>query len=271
MLHHVNAVVDTAQQHALVAQGDTGISQHLAGTLRFCRHLVGVVEVGVDPDGVILLQHGAEFRSDALRADHGSAGAQADNLHMRYLAQTRDDVFQAFVAHHQGIAAGEQHVAHAFCLLDILQGLLDAVGRAFVVGLAGKAAARTVAAVHRAHVGDEEQHAVGIAVCQAWCGRVLILVQRVEQVGTRLMCLQSRRYALTADGVVRVVGVDQTQIIGSDGHAERLERLFHAFLLLSRQADVFLQFVEGFYSVSYLPFPVVPLFVGDVGKEQFSS
>ena len=270
-LHHMDAVADATEQHTLVAQRNTCVGQHFASALRLCGHLVGLVEVGVNPDGVILLQHGAEFWRDALRADHRRACSQAYNLHVRYLAQTRDDVFQALVADHQGIAARQQHVAHALCLLDILQCFLDAVGRALVVGLSGKAATCAVTAVHRTHIGDEEEHAVGITMRQSGCRRVFVLVQRVEQVGCSLVGLQTCRNALTTDGIVRVVGIDQTQVVGSDGHTQRLERLANTLLLLFGQRHIFFQLFKGLDAVSHLPFPVVPLLVADVGEHLFSS
>ena len=47
LLHGENTVVDAGQQHALVAQGDTGVGQHGAGLGGLGGDLVGVVEVGV--------------------------------------------------------------------------------------------------------------------------------------------------------------------------------------------------------------------------------
>ena len=50
-LHHdVGAVVDTGQQHGLVAQRNTGISQHGAGLGGFGSELLGRVEVSVQDD-----------------------------------------------------------------------------------------------------------------------------------------------------------------------------------------------------------------------------
>ena len=267
----MHAVVDTAQQHALVAQWHAGIGQHLAGATRLGGHLVGVVEVGVEPHGVIFLEHCAQFGSDALRAHNRCTGAQTDNLDVWDGTQTRDNVLQTLVAHHQGVTSRQQHVAHALGLLDILQSLLDAIHATLVVGLAGKAATGAVAAIHRAHVGDEEQHTVGIAVCQAWCGRVFVFVQRVEQVGSGLVCLKPSGDALTAHGIVWVIGIDQTQVVGCDSHAQGGEGLLHALFLLGGKAHIFLEFFKCLDAVFHLPLPVVPLLVGDFGKELFSS
>lgn len=127
LLHGEDAVVDAGQQHALVAQGDTGVGQHGAGLGGLGGDLVGVVEVGVQPHGVILLQHVAQRGSDALGQHDGGAGADADDLHVGDLAQLGDDVLQALVAHQQGVAAGQQHVADLGRIADVLDGLVDLI------------------------------------------------------------------------------------------------------------------------------------------------
>ena len=182
-LHHVGAVVHAAEQHGLVAQRNTGVSQSGTSGSRFFSHLVGVVEVGIYPDGMVFLQHIYQIVGDTLRANHGGTGSQTDNFNMRDGAQTLDDGFQHAVTHHQGIAAGEQHVAHLRGAGDIIDGFLDSFGGRFAVVLAGESTTGAVAAVHGAHVGNQEQHSVGVTVGEARNGRVLILVQRVEQVG----------------------------------------------------------------------------------------
>ena len=158
---------------------------------------------------MILLEHVAEFRCDALRADNRSTGADADNFHVGNLAQAADDVFQPGVAHHQGVAARQKHVAHLRGVADVFDSLVDAFARTFVVFLTGEAAAGAVAAVHRAHVGNQQQHAVGITVGQARRRAVLVFMQRVEQVGCSLMRLGGRGDALPAHGIVRVIRVDE--------------------------------------------------------------
>ena len=266
LLHHVNAVVDTAQQHALVAQGDTGVGQHLASTAGLGSHLVGMVEVGIDPDGMILLQHVAQLGRDALRAHDGSAGTQANDLDVRNLPQLRDDILKSLIAHHQSVTAREQDVTHGGRVADILESLLDAIDAALVVGLTGKAATGAVTAVHRAHVGDQEQHAIGITVCQAGRGRILILMQGVEQIGSDLMCLKAGGDALAAHGIVRIIGIDEAQIIRSDSHTQGLQGLLDTFFLLSSKAYILLEFLKGLDAVFHLPFPVIPLLVGNVRK-----
>ena len=69
LLHHVSAVVDTTEENGLVAQWDTSVSKTGAGCSRLLGDLLWVVEVSVQPEWVILLEHVAELRGDALRAN----------------------------------------------------------------------------------------------------------------------------------------------------------------------------------------------------------
>ena len=135
--------------------------------------------MGVEPDGVILLEHIAQLRRNALRADDGGAGAETDDLYVRDRAQALDDVLQIVIGDHQAVAAGEEDVADLGMRGDVIDALVDLRHRHLAVILAGKAAARAVTTVHGALVGDEQQHAVGIAVRQTGGGGVGVLVQGV--------------------------------------------------------------------------------------------
>ena len=221
--HNMHAVVHAAQQHALVTKRNTRIGQHLTCTHRLRRHLVRMVEMGVEPYRMVFLQHCAQFRRNALRTDNRCTAADADNLHMRNRTKPSDYVFQFLVPDHQRVSATEQHIAHALRPFNVFQRLLDAVGGGLAVLLTCKTAAGAVPAVHRAHVGDQEQHTVRIAVGKAGGRRILILVQRVEQVGRGDMGLRHRRYALPPDRIMRVIRIDQAQVIWGDGHAQRLQ------------------------------------------------
>ena len=271
LLHGVDAVIDAGQQHALVAQRDTGVGQHGAGLGGLGGDLVGVVEVGVQPDGVILLQHVAQLGGDALRQHHGSAGADADDLHVGDLTQLGDDVLQALVAHQQGVAAGQQHVADLGSVADVLDGLIHLIhGQAGVV-LAGEAAAGAVTAVHGALVSDQQQAAVGIAVGQTGSGGVLILVQGIQQVGVGLVQLLGGGDGLQTDGIMGITGLDQGQVVGGDGHAQGAQAGLDAFLFLGSQLDVLLQIFQSLDTVLDLPVPVIPLLIGHVGEQDLTA
>ena len=230
-----------------------------------------MIEVGVQPDRVVFLEHVHQFRCDALRQHDRGARADADDLHVGNGTQTADDIFEFFVAHQQGVAAREQHVAYLRCTGDVVDAVVDLFLGGCTVVLAGEAAARAVTAVHRAHVGNQEQYPVGVTVRQTRYGRVAVLMQGIFQVGGRALQLLDGRNGLLADRAVRIFRIDQRQVVGRDGHAERFERFADAFLLFSGQLDVFLELIYGLNPVFYLPVPVVPLLVGHFGKEFFSA
>ena len=269
--HHMHTVVHTTQQDGLVAERDTGVGQFGNGFLGFGSHLVGVVEVGVQPDGMVFLEHVAEIVGDALGANHGGAAADADYLDMGDGAEAGNDIFQFSVAHHEGIATREEHVAHFGGTLDVLDALLDAVLRRLVILLACKTTAGAVAAIHGAHVGDEEQNAVRVAVGESGSGRILVLVQRVVEVGGSDVALGALRDGLTADGVEGVVRVDKAQVVGRDGHAELGQGLLDTLGLFGLEGEVLAQLFVGLDAVFHLPFPIVPLLVGDVREQFFSA
>lgn len=88
-------------------------------------HFVRMIEVGVQPDRVVFLEHVHQFRCDALRQHDRGARADADDLHVGNGTQTADDIFEFFVAHQQGVAAREQHVAYLRCTGDVVDAVVD--------------------------------------------------------------------------------------------------------------------------------------------------
>ena len=75
------------------------------------RQLVGVVEVDVDVERVVLLQHGHELRRDPLRQEAGHARADADDLEVRDGPQPGQDALEPRVAQHERVAARDDDVA----------------------------------------------------------------------------------------------------------------------------------------------------------------
>ena len=103
-LHRAHRVVDPAEQHALVAQGDTRIGQTGASRRTFLGDFVRMVEVRVEPDWMVFLEHVDQLWRDTLRANHRHAASDTDHFHMLDSTQTLDDVFQFGVRYQQGIA-----------------------------------------------------------------------------------------------------------------------------------------------------------------------
>ena len=267
LLHYMHAVVHAGEQNALVTERDTGVSQHGAGLGGFFGDFVGMVEVGVEPHGMILAEYLAKMRGDPLRHNNGGTGAEAHYLNMRYLAQLADDVIEHIVAYHQAVAAAEQNVAHFGMMAHIVDAGVYLVLGHFAVMLAGETAARAVTAIHAALVGDEQQHAVGIPMGQTRAGGVDILVQRIGVfIGGKLK-LMLGRYGLLTDGVVGIVKIDKGKVIRGDGHAQPAQRSLYAFFFFFGKGYVFLKVLKSFYAVLYLPFPIVPLFIGHVQEQ----
>src|SRR5665647_793077 len=128
LLHHVGAVVDATHEHCLVAQRDAGTVEKVAGGLALARELVGVVEVRVEVQRVVLGEHVHELGRDALRADDRHARADADDLHVVDRAHAGDDVLELIVAQHQRVATADEHVADLSGALDVLDGVVDLLG-----------------------------------------------------------------------------------------------------------------------------------------------
>ena len=271
LLHGVDAVVHTGEQHGLVAQRHTGVGQTGAGLGGLPGDLLWMVEVGVEPHGVVLLEHGAQFGGDTLGAHHRRAGAQSDDLHMGYLPQAGDDVLQHLVREHQHVAAGEKDIPDGRGLPDVCDTLVDLLHRDAGVVLAGKAAAGAVAAVHGALVGGQHQHPVRIAVGEAGCRGVGVLMKGVQQVGGAPAELLGGGDGLPPDGVMGIVGINEGEVVGGNGHAQGAQTGPDARLLLGRQGDVFLQILQGLGPVGHLPAPVVPVGVGHIGEKLLTA
>ena len=90
----VDAIVDAGEQHALVP--DPG--QLVDGTRDLGRDLVGMVEVEVDPQRVVLLEHRAKLVIDPLRQEDRHARADPDDLDVGDLAQPAQDRSNSFGA-----------------------------------------------------------------------------------------------------------------------------------------------------------------------------
>ena len=123
--HDVDAVVNTGQQDGLVAQGDTGVGQHGGSASSLFSDLLGAVEVGVQPDGMILLEDVAQLGSNTLGHNDGGTRAQTDDFNVRNGADAGDDVLQQLVGDQQGVTAGQQNVADLGMIADVLDAVID--------------------------------------------------------------------------------------------------------------------------------------------------
>ena len=92
--------------------GMPGAGELVDGSRHLGRDLVGVVEVHVHPDRVVLGEHLAQLVVHPLGHEHRDARADADDLDVRDLAQAADDRLEQLRGQRQAVAAGDQNVAH---------------------------------------------------------------------------------------------------------------------------------------------------------------
>ena len=221
--HCVGTVVDAAQEHRLIVDRDAGAQQTVAGSGGLRGDLVRMVKVGIDPDGVVLLQQRAHILVDALRQKDRNTRAEADDLDVRDGAKAGQDLLEIGQRQRQRIAAGDDNVADLGMVGDVLNHHLDAALTCRPVLVDPFPLARAVTAVKRAIRRDEKEAAVWIAMNDSGDRRVAFFVQRVPRQFAGIEQLFDRRHRLQAQRIVRIVEVDETEVVGGDGGAIELE------------------------------------------------
>ncbi|MNS75214.1 hypothetical protein D3C72_1087180 [compost metagenome] len=196
-LHRLVAVVDVALQHALVADVDAAVEEHVHRLLGDPGDLVGVVEVRVEGDLLAqLLAERGHFGQgvepggvrDDLHRHHGRAlGGEADAADVGEVQQRLADVLEVGGRQLVHVATRDDDVLELGAAGDILVDLGPALGRGQHVDLldllgvgADGVGAGAEAAVHGADVERQEERLVHVAVGQALHGGVVHLVERVE-------------------------------------------------------------------------------------------
>ena len=107
----VDAVVHAGEQDALVADRQAGLGQLVDRARDLRRDLVRMVEVEVDPERVVLLEHLAQLVVDPLRQEDRHPRADPDDLDVGDLAEAAQDRLEQLRRERQAVAAGDQHVA----------------------------------------------------------------------------------------------------------------------------------------------------------------
>gem|GEM_PF-6391182 len=249
-----HVVVDPLEQHGLVAHGDAAGEQPVDGLGGLVGDLPGVVALGVDPDGhaVAPAQDLHQLGGDAMGQGDGGAGVEADHLQVGDGPELLDEVGDLAVGEDEGVAAGEQDVADLRVLAQPLQALLDVEAEAEPPH-DHQLLAEAVAAVHGAHVRDQEGHAVlvltGDAVGPLLVGEAVLLPVQVVLDPVAVLLLLEGGDDLPADGAGRVVGIHEGGEVGRGAPAaaglHRLDRLS----LLVGDPDVGLQLLQGVHAL----------------------
>src|SRR5262249_24454190 len=86
---------------------------------------------------------------------------------MGNVAQTAEDVVELFVGERKRIAAGDQHVADGRGAPDVGEHRLEPRIRRCELAMSNDARARAIAAIRRAEVECQKEHAVGVAMYEA--------------------------------------------------------------------------------------------------------
>ena len=90
----VHAVVHAGKEDALVADRHAGLRELVDRAADLGRDLVRVVEVEVDPQRVVLLEHRAQLVVDALGQEDRHARSDPDDLDMGDLAKAPEDLLE---------------------------------------------------------------------------------------------------------------------------------------------------------------------------------
>ncbi|MPN07461.1 hypothetical protein SDC9_154731 [bioreactor metagenome] len=108
---------------------------------------------------------------------------------------------------------------------------------------------------------DQKQHPVRVAVHDVRHRTFTDLAKRVRHVVFTGVGLLYGGNADLADGIIRVIRVDEGRVIGGDRHAERREALPHVAPLRLRHPEKAGNPVRRGNAVGDLPLPVVPFWI----------
>ncbi len=227
-----------------------------------------VVEVGVQPDRMVLFQHGAQRGRDALRQHHRQPAPDADDLDVRDRAERAEQPVEVVVGEDERVAAGEQHVADGGRAGDVGDAGAEVVLAHHEVGIAHHALAQAVAAVDGALARDAKGDFVGVVVDEVFDRAVAHLVQRIGDAHDVGRHLAGVRHHLPAHRARRVRGVHERGVVRRDGPPKHVRRLLNGLALAACWVDKAFEILGGAEAVAHLPAPVVPLGLRGVGHRK---
>ena len=200
-----------------------------------------------------------------MRQEDRDAAADAQKLDVLDGPQAAQQVPETPIGEEQRVAAGQEHVADLGVFLQVVDRAVEIEFELLLAHATDDAAARAVAAIGGAPVGDEKEHAVGITMDQPGHGHVMVLAARVGQVGRFVGHLLDARNDLTADRAIGIERIDQVKEVGRDAHGQLGIGEENPGMLFAGQLDLSRQVIERFDTMPHLPLPVVPLLRGGVG------
>ena len=163
---------------------------------------------------------------------------------MRQGAEAGEDFAELVVGEKERVTAGEEDVADFSVRGEVFVDRLE-VGLEFLLAhSADHAAARAVAAVAGASVGDEEEDAVGITVYESGHGHVRVLAAGVGHFAGGDDGFAGARDDLAADRAVGVVRLDEVEVVRRDGEGQLVAGEEEPFTFVGGQAEMLLGLFE---------------------------
>ena len=263
-LHHLGVVIHAGKEDRLVAQRHAGERQALAGGRELAGDLLRMIGVDAQPDRPVLAEDLGELGRDTLRQEDRDARSEADELDVLDRAEAAEERVQLRVGKQERVAAGEQDVTDLRVGLDVLQAGFELRMEVIRLGVRDQAAARAVAAIGSAAVGDQEEHAVRVTMDDARHGHGAFFADGVLGFARGDIGLLDARDDLPADRAIRVLGVDEVEEMRRDRQRELVRGEEAPFPLLLGEHEHLFQLGQRRDPVAQLPMPVVPLRGGHV-------
>src|SRR5207253_9028940 len=131
------------EQHALVAERDTGIGETFERLLHFNGQLARMVYVHTYPERMIFLQHRAKLRRDSLGQENWNARADPQKFDVWNRVQAAQNFLELIVAENERIASAQKHVANFGVLFEVTERFLEIGVQFLFANTADDATART--------------------------------------------------------------------------------------------------------------------------------
>ena len=185
-----------------------------------------------------------EFVAHPFGIDDRHAAVQAHDRHVRDRGQRVHQLGQPPRRQHQRIAAGQDHFPDFGPRADIGQCRRQLPRRQRLAARPDLLAAEAETAIDRTDMQRLQQHAVGIAMDDAFYGRAGLVADRVGQFGGRDFGLLPARHELPRDRVVREIrAIDQRRHLRGDGDRHRLRGVLQP--RIGRQQALAFKVVQG--------------------------
>ena len=263
-LDRLGVVVDPAQKNRLIVDANTVSQKPVDRSRRFRSDFLWMIELSIDPDWPVGIEHRAKLFIDAHRDGHRSSGANADHFHVRDCPQSFEDRLEAGGIHRERIAAGQDNIADLGGSANVVDHRLDIGGVDSGVSSVPDSFAGAVSAEHRAGIGYDHQGAIFISVGESGDRHVVFFGERVGSAEVSHFQFSRVGKRLPQDWVVAVARIGQGKVIRGDNHAETLFHGGHLVNILGGAAKVFFEGSRFYEAAFHLPMPILPFFAGAV-------